>query len=83
MTIQAVMRDEDRTSHIDEFLQVKNWMTPNPHCIRSGQTLNEAGEMIERLKVDGLPVVDDNERLVGMVTLKKLFSYFLRGNQGE
>lgn len=83
MSSEYLLGEARQDFYTDEFLQVKNWMTPNPYCIQLGQTLREAGEMLDRYKVDGLPIVDDHQRLIGIVTLKGLFSYFLRGNSGD
>lgn len=78
MSIKLLMH-----KNVEEFLQVKNWMTPNPTCIRLGQTFKEASEMIVKLRVDVLPVVDEKEKLVGMLTVRKLLSHFTQGNHGE
>ncbi|WP_370874963.1 sigma 54-interacting transcriptional regulator [Cytobacillus purgationiresistens] len=66
-----------------ELLQVKHWMTPNPHCIRIGQTLQDAGEMMNRLNVDSLPIIDEQDYLVGMITLRKLLSSILKGQDKD
>ncbi len=81
MSIKDIIQQENQEFYTAEFLQVKNWMTPNPYCIRLGQTLRAAGEMMEQLKIDSLPVIDDNDQLIGLLTLKKLFSYFLHGKE--
>jgi transcriptional regulator with PAS, ATPase and Fis domain len=61
-----------------EIIKVKNWMTPSPYAILSGETIRAAAEKMEQLKVDCLPLIDDNEQFLGMITLRNLFSYFLR-----
>ncbi|WP_456279537.1 sigma 54-interacting transcriptional regulator [Bacillus sp. AK128] len=58
-------------------------MTPSPHCIKVGYTLRNAAEMMNQLEVDGLPVTDQNGVFVGMITLKRLLSYFLQNPSGD
>ncbi|KML43211.1 sigma-54-dependent Fis family transcriptional regulator [Cytobacillus firmus] len=67
----------------DEHLKVKNWMTPSPFCIQPGQTLAEASKMMADLHLESLPVADESNRLVGMITSRKLLNYFARGNPGD
>jgi PAS domain S-box-containing protein len=67
----------------DELLKVKNWMTPSPFCIRPGQTLAEASKMMADLHLESLPVADESNRLVGMITSRKLLNYFAQGNPGD
>ncbi len=66
-----------------EFLKVGKWMTPSPFYIRAGQTVREAAEMIDELRVDCLPIIDEEGQLVGMVTMRKVLHDFLHGKQGE
>nr|WP_315362784.1 sigma 54-interacting transcriptional regulator [Cytobacillus firmus] len=67
----------------DELLKVKNWMTPSPFCIQPGQTLAEASKMMANLHLESLPVADESNRLVGMITSRKLLNYFAQGNPGD
>ncbi|MCS0654880.1 sigma 54-interacting transcriptional regulator [Cytobacillus firmus] len=67
----------------DEHLKVKNWMTPSPFCIQPGQTLAEASKMMADLHLESLPVTDESNRLVGMITSRKLLNYFAQGNPGD
>lgn len=67
----------------DEHLKVKNWMTPSPFCIQPGQTLAEASKMMADLHLESLPVADESNRLVGMITSRKLLNYFAQGNPGD
>lgn len=66
-----------------EILRVRNWMTPNPHCVFSGDLIGLAAERMDLLKVDCLPVVDEDHGFIGMVTLKGLFSFLLHGGKRE
>ncbi|WP_394138218.1 sigma 54-interacting transcriptional regulator [Cytobacillus oceanisediminis] len=79
---QAVS-EKNHELHSDELFHVKNWMTPSPYSIQPGQTLREASKMMVQLRLDSLPVVDETNRLVGMITSRKLLNYFAQGNQGD
>jgi CBS domain-containing protein len=48
---------------------VKNWMTADPISISPQTTLPEAHQIMRSEKIRRLPVVDENDILVGMVTL--------------
>ncbi|GLB60264.1 sigma-54-dependent Fis family transcriptional regulator [Cytobacillus sp. NCCP-133] len=39
--------------------------------------------MMVQLHLDSLPVVDETNRLIGMITSRKLINYFAQGNQGD
>ncbi|MEH6990493.1 sigma 54-interacting transcriptional regulator [Cytobacillus firmus] len=67
----------------DDHFKVKNWMTPSPFCIQPGQTLAEASKMMADLHLESLPVADESNRLVGMITSRKLLNYFAQGNPGD
>ena len=67
----------------EEFLKVRYWMSPDPPCISLGETLGQAGEKMNRYQVSSLPVIDDHKKLVGIVSMKKLFSYLLKGQDRD
>ncbi len=52
---------------------VKNLMTKD-HLITApeGTTLDEAKELLQKYKIEKLPIVDDNNRLVGLITIKDI-----------
>nr|WP_263328556.1 sigma-54-dependent Fis family transcriptional regulator [Neobacillus sp. Marseille-Q6967] len=58
-------------------------MTPSPYYISSGETIREAAEKMEHLRVDCLPVIDDNDLFLGMITMRNLLFHFLRGTKSE
>jgi CBS domain-containing protein len=43
-------------------------MTPNPTCAQPAHTVEEAAQMMKREDVGLLPVVDEGQRLVGVLT---------------
>jgi len=49
----------------------------DPIRVKPETTLKEAAELMLRWHVGGLPVVDDHERVVGMITYTDLLREFL------
>ncbi|RFU66593.1 sigma-54-dependent Fis family transcriptional regulator [Peribacillus glennii] len=80
MSIKHLNDIDNHDSKNFEIFQTKYWMTPNPYCIQGHQTLRECAEIMERLQIESLPVIDAHNQLFGMITLKKLISYLLNGN---
>lgn len=48
--------------------KVKDVMSRHPAAIRAGTDLTEVVDTLLRLKVTGLPVVDDSQRVVGFIS---------------
>lgn len=69
--------------NLENLLQVKNWMTPSPFCIKEGQTLREAAEMMIENRVDGLPIVTEDLQFIGIITLRQALYYFVNGQENE
>lgn len=56
---------------LTEFL-VENCMTFNPATIMADASLNEAIDLLLKGRFSGLPVVDDNHHVVGVITVTDL-----------
>ena len=54
-------------------LKIKEIMTPDPITIREDATIRDAAQLMIDYKVSGLPVVDENGELVGMITESDIF----------
>jgi CBS domain-containing protein len=50
----------------------ESFMTKQPVSVHDGATVKEALEAFEKTRFRILPVVDDNQRVVGAVTLEDL-----------
>ncbi len=59
---------------INDFDQpVKNLMTKeNLVTARQGTTLEHAKTVLQKYKIEKLPIVDDNNRLIGLITIKDI-----------
>lgn len=59
-------------------LPVAEIMTRNPATIRQDKSIAEAASMMLEHKFSGLPVVDDANRLVGIITESDIFRLVVR-----
>jgi CBS domain-containing protein len=55
-------------------LKVEKIMTRHPRTIRADATIGEAARMMLEHRVSGLPVVDENHRVLGIITESDIFS---------
>lgn len=55
-------------------LKIEKIMTRNPKTIRADATIGEAARMMLEYRVSGLPVVDADHRVVGIITESDIFS---------
>lgn len=55
-------------------LKVKKIMTPKPMTVQPDETIGQCARKMLEYKVSGLPVVDDNHKLVGIITESDIFS---------
>ncbi|MCE5333703.1 MAG: CBS and ACT domain-containing protein [Desulfobacteraceae bacterium] len=58
-------------------LRVKNIMTPHPVTISPAQTLEDAIMLMQKLKVGAFPVVDEEGKLQGIVSVRDLMRAFV------
>ncbi len=58
---------------------VADVMTEDPICIETGSSLRHVAELLDEHEISGLPVVDDQLRLVGVVSRTDLLRRLLEG----
>ncbi len=58
-------------------MRVKDIMKKEVTSISPETNAQEALELLEKLKISGLPVIDGQNKLVGMFTEKDILSYML------
>lgn len=58
-------------------MKIKEVMTRDVTSISPDITVQEALKLLEKLQISGLPVIDNNNKLVGMFTEKDVLSYIL------
>ena len=62
----------DQAYHVSMVKRAQNGMINNPVTIAPNQTVGEAQRVMHELKIGGIPVVDKENRLVGIVTNRDL-----------
>jgi acetoin utilization protein AcuB len=63
-------------------LRVAEIMTRNPVTIRPEATIGEAAQLMLRNMISGLPVLDNNNNLVGIITESDIFRMVVRDWMG-
>ncbi|MFW6068007.1 MAG: CBS domain-containing protein [Chloroflexota bacterium] len=64
-------------------LKIEEIMTPRPITVSKNATLGEAAQIMLEHKVSGLPVLDDDGQLVGIITESDIFRKVVRDWQGQ
>ncbi len=66
-----VLRERWYNDFLLEAIKVRSCMTPQPITVTPTTSVGAAAALLRRHKIDGLPVVDDEEtdRVVGIVTV--------------
>ncbi len=75
--LEGIFTDGDLRRHLEQDLKVlsrsvKDVMTKNPRAIGKDKLAAEAFEILKTKKIDELPVVDKNHKLVGLVDVQDL-----------
>lgn len=66
--IHKNMSIESQASEVDKVKRYENGMILNPITVAKEETLENVERVCQRYNISGLPVVDDQHRLVGMIT---------------
>ena len=70
--IHKNMSIEEQARHVHTVKRAENGMIYDPVTIKKGSTVHDALSMMKEFKIGGIPVVDDDMRLVGIVTNRDL-----------
>ncbi len=73
---KSFMEDSDLKKKISEF-RVKDFMTKDPISISPAYTIQDALLLIQNSKVGALPVVDDDAKLKGIISVRDLLRAFI------
>ena len=63
---------EDQVAEVDKVKRSESGMIVEPVTLRPGDSVAEALELMERYRISGVPIVDDSEILVGILTNRDL-----------
>lgn len=64
---------EEELKRLHSQVKVRDIMTPNPYTVHIHETLEEAALTMLQRKVSGLPVVDDDNNVVAVLTQSDVF----------
>ncbi|WP_225221107.1 sigma 54-interacting transcriptional regulator [Bacillus norwichensis] len=78
---EMAIRKEKISSN--DFFQVKRWMNTEPLCICSTQTVGEAAKIMEQAGIAVMPVVGENDQLIGLLSFRMILSNFLQDSIGS
>ena len=70
--IHRNMPIKDQVREVEKVKKSESGMILNPVTVRPEATVREALEIMERYRISGVPVVDENEKLVGILTNRDL-----------
>ncbi len=71
-------KNNDMNEKIIQNLHVEQMMTRNVRTIESGDSIKYAAEVISHCSYNALPVTDEDDKLVGIITTTDLLNYLLR-----
>ena len=70
--LKGIITGRDLRFCKDDALPVIEVMTKNPHVVQGEPSVNVAREKFDKYRIEKLPIVDGNGRLVGLVTVKDM-----------
>jgi len=85
----GILTNRDMRFISDMSLRVKEVMTPCPLVTaKEGTTLEDAGKVLQEHKIEKLPIVDKENKLIGLITIKDIekkekFPYANKDEQGR
>jgi len=72
-TLIGIITNRDMRFISDMSARVRDVMTPAPLVTaKEGTTLEEAAKVMQEHKIEKLPIVDDEEKLMGLITIKDI-----------
>jgi acetoin utilization protein AcuB len=74
---KATTLDVHQLYYLLSEIKVKNIMTPNPITIRESETVVKCAAMMHDKKISGIPVLNDKDELVGIMTQNEVYRVLL------
>ncbi len=72
-TLIGILTNRDMRFISDMTLKVREVMTAAPLVTaKKGTTLEDASKVMHKHKIEKLPIVDDNDKLIGLITIKDI-----------
>lgn len=70
--IHKNMSIDEQAAEVDLVKRSESGMIANPIVLHTNNTLRDCGELLAKYRISGLPVVDENNKLVGIITNRDL-----------
>jgi acetoin utilization protein AcuB len=74
---KATTLDVHELYYLLSEIKIKDIMTKNPFCVNENGTVEKAAVIMREKKVEGLPVVDDEDKVVGIITETDIFNVMI------
>ena len=66
--IHKNMSIDSQAEQVDLVKRSENGVITNPFFLKSGHTLGDADALMGKFRISGVPIVDDEGRLIGIIT---------------
>ena len=66
--IHKNMSIDAQAEQVDLVKRSENGVITNPFSLKSGNTLGDADALMAKFRISGVPIVDDNNKLIGIIT---------------
>ena len=70
--IHKNMTIEQQAAEVDKVKRSENGVITNPFSLTKDRTLQDADDLMARFKISGVPIVDDDNKLIGIITNRDL-----------
>lgn len=74
---KATTLDVHELYYLLSEIKIKDIMTKNPFCVNVNGTVEKAAVVMRAKKVEGLPVIDDDDKVVGIITETDIFNVMI------
>lgn len=70
--IHKNMTIEEQAAEVDRVKRSENGVIANPFSLSANHTLKDADDLMGRYKISGVPICDENNKLIGIITNRDL-----------
>ncbi|MCI5604473.1 MAG: IMP dehydrogenase [Clostridia bacterium] len=70
--IHKNMTIEQQAAEVDKVKRSENGVITNPFSLTKDRTLQDADDLMSRFKISGVPIVDQDNKLIGIITNRDL-----------
>ena len=77
--LAGIVTDGDLMIEHEPKTPIKDFMSENVILINKNQSIKKASQILAEHQISGLPVVDDQKKLVGIITVEDIVYRYLAG----